>query len=143
MESLKRQLKRGQPKGEAHSRAKLTKAQVVEIYTRAASGETYQKIATEFGVHQRSVENIVKGVTWTHLGLEPLPNRQGQYQRARKIQASDVNIIRRRIQNGESISGVARDYGVSRTTIANIWHGKTWTQVPNPPPSRRTRAWED
>lgn len=141
-EDGKRRLRRGQPPGERHSQARLKESQVREIHASVLAGVTLQHLAEKYGVHVRTIEAIAKGTTWKHLGLEAVPTRRGAERPGSKLTEEDIHLIRARIQTGESISEVARDYRVSRTTISNIWEGKTWKHVPVKPISRR-RAWEN
>lgn len=47
-----------------------------------------------------------------------------------KLTEEDVFGIRKLRANGESLMGIARLYGVSPASIANIMKGKTWTHLP-------------
>lgn len=38
----------------------------------------------------------------------------------------DVATIRRRVDAGETVSDVARDYPVSRSTVSHAYHGRNW-----------------
>ena len=63
-----RDAKGRQIKGEAHSGAKLTEADVVAIKRRLqAGGETHKAIATDYGVSQRLISRINTGRQWTHV----------------------------------------------------------------------------
>lgn len=52
-------------RGEKHSNAKLTKAQVLEIKRRALSGENYGTIAAEFNIARSTVCGIKTGKRWS------------------------------------------------------------------------------
>ena len=54
-----------------------------------------------------------------------------EHQRA-KLTNDDVQFIRRRIHEGETISALAAKYGVTITAIWNMWNGRSWTSVPWP-----------
>lgn len=56
--------RRVQPKGEAHSNAKLTNEQAAEIRRRYAAGEYQIPLAQEYGVSQRAISLIVRGETY-------------------------------------------------------------------------------
>lgn len=59
---------RGNPsKGESHVCAKLTEAQVIEIYKRAKKGDRLIALAREFNVHTTTVFDIREQKTWKHL----------------------------------------------------------------------------
>ena len=56
------------PKGEAHGRAKLTKADVVAIKKRLAAGHESQKaIGADYGVGQQQISRIKAGRKWRHI----------------------------------------------------------------------------
>ncbi len=56
------------PWGESHPFAKLTEAQVMEIRARYEQGGITQScLASEFGISQTHVKDIVKGRKWKHL----------------------------------------------------------------------------
>ena len=56
------------PRGENHSRAKLTKSQVLEIRTRYSDGGVTQKeLAMEYGVGSSTIGEIVNRRNWTHI----------------------------------------------------------------------------
>lgn len=56
--------RRVQPKGSAHTNAKLTSTQVEEIRERYASGEYQVPLAKEYGVSQRTISLIVRGESY-------------------------------------------------------------------------------
>lgn len=54
--------------GERSASAKLTDATVREIRARYAAGNISQaKLAADYGLHQMTVSDIIRGVTWRHL----------------------------------------------------------------------------
>lgn len=58
------------PRGESHCCAKLTRAQVGEIrrrYKPRCRNNGTRALGREFGVHQYTVSEIVRGVTWRNL----------------------------------------------------------------------------
>jgi len=56
--------RRAQPRGEAHTNAKLTNKQVEEIRNRYASGEYQTPLAKEYGVSQNAISLIIRGKTY-------------------------------------------------------------------------------
>ncbi len=46
-----------------------------------------------------------------------------------RLDDADVRAIRRAWDQGETISALARDYGVARMTVANIVHWDTYTHL--------------
>lgn len=57
-------IKRGEARGRV---AKLTEAQVREIKKAAQSGIAGNRLAKQYGVHRRTVYDILDGKTWTHV----------------------------------------------------------------------------
>jgi len=55
------------PKGERHGCAKLTEADVAQVFKRRSAGETQQAIADALGVNQSNVSHILNGRNWKHL----------------------------------------------------------------------------
>lgn len=47
-------------------------------------------------------------------------------QKNQKLLPKDVKEIRCRLENGDSLDELARDYGVGKTSICNIKHGWNW-----------------
>lgn len=60
-------LKHGQTRGENHCLAKLTEANVREIRTLVASGDSQKTIAAAYGVSTASVWQIKRGKSWAWL----------------------------------------------------------------------------
>lgn len=52
------------PCGEAHWRTTLTSADVVSIRSRHATGDPIRALAREYGVHQRTVQRILRNEVW-------------------------------------------------------------------------------
>lgn len=90
------------PRGEAHGRAKLTNAAVIEIRRRYAAGGTSQpKLAREFGVDHTVIGDIVRREKWKHV---PDPDMSPHYQ-ARQRGPSDFGFT---TPTGESFGFVTR-----------------------------------
>ena len=62
-------------RGEGHRDAKLTEAQVLEIYALLRSGIPNQEIADKYGVKRPTISNIRSGRKWKHLydHANPIP----------------------------------------------------------------------
>jgi hypothetical protein len=54
-------------RGERHSQAKLTEAQVREIRRRVMDGEVQRRLAAEYGVNVATICNIVSGKIWAYV----------------------------------------------------------------------------
>jgi hypothetical protein len=50
--------------GEEHYRARLTAAAIPDIRERGDGGESYASIAEDYGVHRRTIRDVVERVTW-------------------------------------------------------------------------------
>lgn len=61
------------PIGEKNGRAKLTKTDVLEIIERRAQGVSFQKLANEYGVCKKTVQDAVNGKHWKCARLLPEP----------------------------------------------------------------------
>ena len=53
----------------------------------------------------------------------------GEQNHAAKLTAAQVREFRSRHASGETVSSIALDFGVSRTTLSLIKHGQTWSAV--------------
>jgi len=55
-------------RGERSASAKLTEADVREVRRRHAEGDVpHSKLASAFGVHERTVKDIIQRKRWAHL----------------------------------------------------------------------------
>ena len=61
--------RRGKHVGETVGTAKLTEYAVREIRVLAGYGVRQRELATQFGVHQVTVSNVVCGKTWRHVAI--------------------------------------------------------------------------
>ena len=59
------------PKGEKHAKAKLTEADVLAIRTKRLQGISFSKLAEEYGVCKRTIQNAVSGKNWSYLPQPP------------------------------------------------------------------------
>jgi hypothetical protein len=63
-------------KGEKNGRAKLSEKDVRAIKTKRANGETFQKIADEYGVHKKTVMDAVSGKNWSGITIPEPPKEE-------------------------------------------------------------------
>lgn len=64
-------------KGSRNGTAKLTEAIVMSArFERHQRGTSYQKLADKYGVSKRTMQNAVKGLTWTHVLYMPEPPKE-------------------------------------------------------------------
>lgn len=54
-------------RGENNRNAKLTAAQVIEIRSLCASGESHRALSERFGIARRTINGIANNVSWRHL----------------------------------------------------------------------------
>ena len=59
------------PKGEKHAKAKLTERDVIDIRNKRAAGKSFGKLAKEYGVHKKTIQNAVSGKSWGFLPMPP------------------------------------------------------------------------
>lgn len=55
-------------KGETHGHSKLLEKDIVSIRERVYNGESYYKLAEEYGVSYASIYAVCTGKTWKHVG---------------------------------------------------------------------------
>lgn len=54
-------------RGEESTSAKLTTAQALDIIARREAGESFQSIASLYGIHRNTAARIFRGERWSHL----------------------------------------------------------------------------
>ena len=59
------------PKGEKHAKAKLTEADVLTIRTKRLQGVSFGKLAKEYGVCKKTIQDAVSGKNWSYLPEPP------------------------------------------------------------------------
>jgi hypothetical protein len=63
-------------------------------------------------------------------GRAPIPSHGGERNPSAKLNRGDVTTMRAQHAAGESISALARAFGVARQTASNVIAGKTWRDAP-------------
>ena len=63
------------PKGEKNAKAKLTEKDVLDIRNKRAAGKSFGKLAKEYGVCRKTIQNAVSGKSW---GFLPEPPEMGK-----------------------------------------------------------------
>jgi transposase-like protein len=133
LEGVGRRLQTGQPAGAQHPRARLTEDDVRAIRARLEAGDRQVDIARDYDLDPSHVSHIAAGRTWAHLGPPiKVAKLRGSQRKSAKLTEDDIPAILSRIERGASLIAVARAFGVGRTTISDIWHGRRWTHVPRP-----------
>ena len=114
-------------RGSRQGGARFTEGQIVELRHRWRQGETQTALAREFGVDQTTLSSLLTGKSWKHVPLEPTAER---YRGANaKLKQAQVKEIRDRRTRGERLKELAREFGVSPTTICSIARHKDWKDV--------------
>jgi len=119
--------------GETHPLARLTQEDVGQIRRLYAAGHhSLTELAAAFGVDQVHISRIVRHEAWTHVSgprtIPAIPHGEKHY--SAKLSADDVTNIRSLYTTGQhSQYELSRLYGVSRSTIEDIIHRRTWKHV--------------
>jgi len=92
------------------------------------AGRSGTSIAEEFGVSPSMVSAIRHGRAWASLDPE-LPARLAEGPRKGKaLSESQVAGIKRQLREGRSTRKIAREFGVSASTVQAISSGRTWAE---------------
>ena len=59
------------PKVEKHAKAKLTEKDVLDIRNKRAAGKSFGKLAKEYGVCKKTIQDAVSGKHWSYLPQPP------------------------------------------------------------------------
>lgn len=114
-------------RGERCGSAKLTEKIVTECRRRFAEGSTQVSLAAEFGVDQSVISDAVRGITWKHLSeppvILPLNSRQSKLTERQALECIE------RYGNGETITAIALDIGMSRSAVSMIISGQRWKNL--------------
>ena len=135
--------------GEEHPYSKLTKEEVISIYTDDRKITNIDRAAElDHRVTPGTIWSIRNGYTWKTItegltpGLVPKNQRISAFARLTPEQACEI------VQDDRTQREIAEDYGVSQVTISDIKMGKSWgkfTGVKRKPPgfSRKTKRSKD
>lgn len=114
--------------GQASSAGVLDETGARGIMAALLVGRSGRSIATGFGVSPSMVSAIAHGRAWASLDPE-LPARLAQGPRKGKaLSESQVAGIKRALREGRSTRKIAKEYGVSASTVQAISRGKTWAE---------------
>jgi DNA-binding XRE family transcriptional regulator len=113
-------------------KVKLTETEVIEIREKYATFEfTQRELAEEYGVIQQSINQIVCGTTWKHVGGPITKMGQGGHG-AYKLAHDQIREIKKEYATGKTtMKKLAKEYGVSPGTILNaicwrdVWDEKS------------------
>ena len=90
------------------ARGKARASEIIERY--AAGGVTQAELAAEYGMTNRSVGNIILGMTWGNSICAPRP--------AERRAARDAEIAARYAAGGVTQAELAAEYGMTQPSIA-------------------------
>lgn len=110
---------------------KMTYDQVVEIRTRAASGEYCADLAREFQVSVQTVSNAVTGKLYGFDGVDSRGDNADKWKNRapRSLTDDQVREIHRRYANGEKQKALEEEYGLGGGTVSRIVNGKLYSDV--------------
>lgn len=105
------------PRGEDHGRTQLAAEDVAEMrWEHLLEGTTTKELARKYGVPPGTVHDILKGRAWKHAGGPAL----AEHRRRTALPARVEREIRARRAAGEAQTYLAREYGVSQSTVSRV-----------------------
>jgi len=114
--------------GQASPGDVLDEAGARGIMAALLAGRSGRSIAEEFGVSPSMVSAIGHGRAWASLDPE-FPARLAEAPRKGKaLSESQVAGIKRALREGRSTRKIAKEFGVSASTVQAISSGKTWAE---------------
>lgn len=130
-------------RGERVGGAKLTAAMVTRMREMYASGAyTQTELAKRFGIKRETAGRVLRGESWQHVeqpafGLRNLRElaqqhrgKPGEQNTQAKLTAKQVQEMRQRYESeSTSYRLLAKEYGVSVRTVADIIKRKSWTNL--------------
>jgi hypothetical protein len=118
-------------KGEQAGRSKLTESQVMEIHKLYSEGISTIEIAVKYGISNKHVDTISKGVEWKHLGLERLcrGKASGERQHRSVLIARQVLEIRALHESGVSALKISKLYPCGVSAVRHIITRRSWMHI--------------
>ncbi len=122
--------------GEAHPLATITESQVLEMRCLLSNGWTQREVADEFDLPISTVSGACNGATWKHLpGALTIRSGahtpKGIFHMSAKLDDEKVILCRQRFRNGEQISQLAREMGITHQAMQAVVRRRTWKHVPD------------
>jgi DNA invertase Pin-like site-specific DNA recombinase len=121
--------------GIRNPRAVLSEEDVQDIRLRLSIGELQKNIAKKYGVNTATIFSIKNKRNWgwlKNIHNEKIYLPRGSRMGSSKLKEEDIFKIRPRINNGESLVAIAKDFGVTHSTISDIKLGITWSWLKEP-----------
>jgi hypothetical protein len=129
-------------KGSAAGGAKLTEAQVFSIREKYGSGEiSAYNLAIQYGVHEATIFNIVKGKIWKHVTGHEFPIKPKIIKRTKRIMRLEKDVkpkrlteekvreIRKLHSEGFTRLQISRKLLIPLSTIIDVIVRKTWKDI--------------
>lgn len=137
MEQAFRQKRVGKLIGSQKSNSKLNEVQAAEIKAKLFDGIPQYKIASEYGVSQRAINQINIGRTWIHVEGEVNRNgRRTKRNNARgskaynaKLKEEDVVVIKRYLSEGRTHREISEMFCVNQGVVGRIALNRIWKHV--------------
>lgn len=120
----------------------LSASQVTEVVRALSAGQSVTSLAAAYSVSDHVIRNIRDGKTYQDVlsslppELFPLPSAKHRSPSgiSRKLSPSEVSDIRIRLLSHESLSSIAKLYGVSPEVIRRIRDRESYSDLPWPEP---------
>jgi hypothetical protein len=109
-------------KGERHGSSKLTAEQVVEMRRLRREGWSLEQLMVRYELTSAGILNALDGTNWSHIP-DPITKEEAKalrHHKKGKLTDEQKEDVRHRVAHGVSQSYLAREYGVSQTTIWKI-----------------------
>lgn len=95
--------------------AKLTESMVVDIWRLTNEGHSQKEIAALCGVDHSQVSRVLSGESWSHVDA---PGKVFKPRYACKVDASDVDEMRKMSASGVSQTEIGRRFGIDRSQVS-------------------------
>jgi hypothetical protein len=105
---------------------KITSEIVLDVLDSLKKGISTKEISKKHNISIDYISDIKRGHRWGHIG-----NRDGLIVKPGKIILDEEKVknIKERLNNGERVRYIAKEYCVSETTISDIKHDRTWKYI--------------
>jgi hypothetical protein len=132
---------RAAQKGRRSTQRKLTNEQVRDIAVRLTEGSTLIELATEYGISRKSIAAICDGKTYRDVLCDypdsafPLKKKKAHAPKSieeRRFSIDQINDIRIRLLQEESVNSIAKIYHTAPATIRQIRDRETYQDIPWP-----------
>lgn len=110
-------------RGESGGNSKLTESQVRQLFSDVAEGMADKQAAVKYGISPLYVGELVRGESWAHLQIQPVPDRR------RVLNPELVRAIRARHAEVKSCRQVGQEFGIDQSQVHNIVRRKQWAWV--------------